>query len=476
MQVIILTQDTGAFLGPIARLLGILMDAIFRFIDMLGLPNTGMAIILFTIVIYIFMLPLTIRQQKFSKLSAVMNPELQVIRDKYKGKKDQASMQAMNTETKAVYERYGVSQAGNCVQLVIQMPILFALYRVISNMPAYVSKIKEAFYPLVNNLLAIDGSREFLSGNEIFQNAARFIRGNNLQSDEFLYGPVESDFVQNTVVDVLNRAATPGFVEVVEQYPELAQDVGVTESLLNLYNNFLGINIAESPSFMVTEAWNGGVNIAWLALLGAFVIPLLSAATQWINVKLMPQNAAAAGGDQQGQMASTMKTMNTMMPLMSAFFCFTLPAGMGLYWVAGAVVRSIQQVVINRHFDKMDLDELIKQSAEKRAKKLEKKGIDPNKVSANANLNTRKPGALATLAEKANQANAKALADREAITAAKNTGGAKNPGGVGTKAANADNTNTATGAEATSGTGEKKVSSIAEKANMVKAYNERNKK
>jgi len=155
---------------------------------------------------------------------------------------------------------------------------------------------------------------------------------------------------------------------------------------------------------------------------------------------------------------------------MSAFFCFTLPAGMGLYWVAGAVVRSIQQVVINRHFDKMDLDELIKQSAEKRAKKLEKKGIDPNKVSANANLNTRKPGVLATLAEKANQASAKALADREAIAAA------KNPGGTKTKAENADNADTSTGAEATSGTGEKKAVSIAEKANMVKAYNERNKK
>ena len=89
-------------------------------------------------------------------------------------------------------------------------------------------------------------------------------------------------------------------------------------------------------------------------IIAAFVIPVLSALTQWINTKLMPQPDASNKGDQQNSMAQSMKMMNTMMPLMSAFFCYTLPAGMGLYWIAGSVVRSIQQVIINKHIDKME--------------------------------------------------------------------------------------------------------------------------
>ena len=71
-------------------------------------------------------------------------------------------------------------------------------------------------------------------------------------------------------------------------------------------------------------------------------------------------------------MASSMKTMNMIMPLMSAWFCFTLPSGLGLYWVAGSVVRSIQQIVINKHIDKMDFDDIIRKNSAKSAKKLEK--------------------------------------------------------------------------------------------------------
>lgn len=105
---------------------------------------------------------------------------------------------------------------------------------------------------------------------------------------------------------------------------------------------------------MLKEAWANG---AWLLVIGAIAIPVLSALTQWINVKLMPQQDTSSnnGNDQAAAMASSMKTMNMIMPLMSAWFCFTLPSGLGLYWVAGSVVRSIQQIVINKHIDKMNL-------------------------------------------------------------------------------------------------------------------------
>ena len=108
-----LTQYNGAMLGPIAKILGMLMNLIFNFLDVIGIPNIGLSIILFTVVIYLCLMPLTIKQQKFSKLSAIMNPELKVIQEKYKGKKDQDSMMAQNEEMQAVYKKYGVSPSGS---------------------------------------------------------------------------------------------------------------------------------------------------------------------------------------------------------------------------------------------------------------------------------------------------------------------------------------------------------------------------
>ena len=87
MTGIILTQYNGKIIGPIAKLLGYLMNAIFEFLNMIKIPNIGLSIIIFTIVIYLLLKPLTIIQQKFSKLSAKMNPELQAIQKRYKDKK-----------------------------------------------------------------------------------------------------------------------------------------------------------------------------------------------------------------------------------------------------------------------------------------------------------------------------------------------------------------------------------------------------
>lgn len=84
-----------------------------------------------------------------------------------------------------------------------------------------------------------------------------------------------------------------------------------------------------------------------------------------------------------------MKTMNTVMPIMSAVFCLTLPVGMGIYWIAGAVVRSIQQVIVNKQMDKIDVDELIKKNLERTNKKREKQGLPPQKITNTAKVSTR---------------------------------------------------------------------------------------
>lgn len=384
MTGILLTKTTTFIIGPVATLLGYLMTAIFTVLEKVGIPNIGLAIIIFTIVIYLFMTPLTIKQQKFSKLSAKMNPEIQAIQAKFKNKKDNDSVMMMNQETQAVYKKYGVSPTGSCLQLLIQMPILLALYRVIYNFPAYVAQVKEAFYPLVDNLRSQVGSIEFLNNTENFANVSMFTK--QFTSEAFLAGDVAT--IQNTFIDVLNKASSAEWSSLADKFPSLSTDITNTLNTLNNYNNFLGLNMADSPSFMVKQALDAG---SWLLVVGALAIPVLSALTQWINVKLMPQAAEQMGGE-QNTMASSMKTMNMIMPFMSAFFCYTLPAGMGLYWVAGSVVRSIQQIVINKHIDKIDLDELIKKNVEKQNEKMKKAGIDPKTINNNAHMSTKSAG------------------------------------------------------------------------------------
>ncbi len=381
MSGILLTQNSTFIIGPISKILGYIMEGIFFVLDKIGIPNIGLSIILFTVVMYMLLMPLTIKQQKFSKLSAKMNPELQAIQAKYKNKKDNDSMMAMNQETQAVYAKYGVSPTGSCVQLLIQMPVLFALYRVIYAMPAYVGKIKEAFFPLVDKLMSQAGSSEFVQS---LQNSAMFSK----QFTNELFTSGNTEYVQNTFIDCLNRASTAEWTSIADKFPNLATDVTNTLEQLNRYNNFLGLNMANSPSFTVKNAFASG---NWLLIVGALLIPVLAALTQWINTKLMPQAASNAGGAGD-TMAQSMKTMNVMMPLMSAFFCYTLPAGMGLYWIAGAVVRSIQQVAINKHIDKIDMEELIKKNVEKNKKKLEKRGVNASKLSNYASMNTKSVG------------------------------------------------------------------------------------
>ncbi|MCQ2523061.1 MAG: YidC/Oxa1 family membrane protein insertase [Lachnospiraceae bacterium] len=381
MNLLTLTQYNGKILGPICKyILGPILNGIFIFLNWIHIPNIGLAIILFTVVIYLLMLPLTIKQQKFSKLQAKMQPELKVIQDKYKNRKDQDSQMAMNQETQAVYAKYGVSPTGSCLPLLVQMPVFFALYRVIYAVPAYVGIVRDAFNDVVSSIINTTGAVDFIT---TLSSAAGFSK--EIASDAFVNG--DTAFVSNTVIDILNRASTAEWNSIAEQFPSISNSVSNAMNLLGKYNNFLGINIGNSPSYTIRDAFSTG---KYLLVLLAVLIPVLSAVTQWINTKLLPQtNTESSGNEQADQMAASMKAMNTFMPVFSAVICFTLPAGMGLYWIAGSVVRSIQQVAINKYIDKMDLDAEIKKNAEKRNARLKKAGIDPEKLMSNAAMSTR---------------------------------------------------------------------------------------
>ena len=393
MYFTLLTPNSTPIFKYIVWVLGKIMEGIFYVLNQIGIPNIGLAIILFTIFVNVCMIPLTYKQQKFSKLSMKMNPEIKAIQKKYDGKKDQDSMMKMNAETQAVYAKYGVSPTGSCGYLLIQMPILFALYRVIYQIPAYVTRIGNTFRVLAEQIVSTDNGAFITENPESLSSVTSAIQ---MYSKNLKEGNLE-----NGIIDVLNRISSADMSVISEHYglsdltfegsrilSSLDANGNILDKgLIDVYNNFLGINIRNTPWYIVKESF---ASHAYLIMIMAFLIPLLSGFTQWLSVKLAPNQAQPTGDNSQADsMAQSMKTMNVMMPLMSVWFCFTFPAGMGIYWIANAVVRIILQIFMNKRIDKIDFNELIAQNSEKSKKKLEKIQATQAQMQNYANLNTR---------------------------------------------------------------------------------------
>ncbi len=418
----------------VAEILGYLMNGIYFLLDKAGIPNVALAIILFTIVMYLLMTPLQISQQRFSKLNAVMNPEIQRVQAKYKGKKDQVSQQKMLDETNAIYAKYGVNQAGSCIQLLIQMPVLFALYQVIYHIPGYIGLIGDKLRVVAEN----ESFKTFFT---------QFIEKlpNNAQLTATL--GTGSKLTTESVMDTIYKLNPVQWSELLKQTADkdYSAGLGSLHEYIERATNFVVMNISDTPVNLITTSFRSG---KWVVLIAAVLIPLLAWGTQVLNMKLMP--TANANKDSKDTMSQTMNTMNTFMPLMSAFFCLTLPVGVGIYWIAGAVVRSIQQFVINKKLDHESIDEIIAKNQKKMNDKRAKKGLPPQKITESAHVSTR-------TIESENRMKAEAQAQLEEAQAQR------------TERAKARAKESSAYYNATA-----KPGSLAAKANMVRAFDEKN--
>lgn len=396
----------------IAVILGYIMNAIYIVLagiagvftkgdGSVAVGNIGVAIVLFTLIIYVAMLPLTYRQQKFSKLQAKMQPEIKAIQDKYQNKKDTDSQMAMNQEIQAVYGKYGVSMSGSCVQMVLQMLILLPLYRVIYNIPKYVPAVNKVFSDLGNALVGLGDSAatkvtELLSGSTSATAIIKEMTTNGASSD--YYAQLLNKFSTSNWEELSNWASSTGNTD-------LVNTISTTSSNVETMNNFLGLTISNSPQYMFSEAvekfhssgFSAGVIIA---IIIAVIVPVLAFLTQFLSVKLTTSmnqtNQKLDPNDPAAQMQNSMKTMNVVMPIFSAWICFTLPAGMGIYWIAAAVIRTILAIIVNHRIDKIDIDAMIEENQAKYQKKLEKrKDITPG-LSNYANFSNRNLSSLAS--------------------------------------------------------------------------------
>ena len=343
LDVVLLTKSSTPIIGWFAEILGFIMNLIFD----LGITNIGVAIIIFTLVINIIMIPLTINQQKSQKLQAVIQPEIKAIQDKYKGKTDNESAMKTNAETRAVYSKYGTSMAGGCLPLLIQMPILFGLYQVIYRIPAYVTSVRSVFETVATSLMQ---QSDYINKISDLAKAVRL--------------PVENNdyTIPNKVIDLLYKFTPEKWTTLSETFPNMSSVLETSVPLIKQMNSFLGIDLSVSP-------WQGmnNINIAW-------IIPILAGVTQFISTKVMTTNQPK-NGEPENEMAKQMQSMNTVMPIMSVVFCFTLPAGIGIYWIASALARTVIQLLVNYRLKDLDIDKLVESNLAKQNAKRAKQGL-----------------------------------------------------------------------------------------------------
>lgn len=340
----------GGILGPFAWVLGKLLNLIYNLLaGSDGLANISVCIIIFTIVVKLILFPLSFKQQKSTKINSVIQPELQKIQKKYKDKKDQESMLKQQQEIQAVYDKYGTSMTGGCLTAFIQLPIIYALYRVIQNIPAYVGKVYNLYSPIAQGV--IDSK-----GDKAQQFLIDFVSDEKVNGASYAISKFKelTDVGVDNVIDVLSNFG-------VSHLNTLSDTLGLNvadhiDKIDQIHSFILGINVSEAP----------GYKLSW-----ALLIPIASAFFQFLSMKVSSSNTAQSGDATANTM---MKSMQITMPLMSFFFCITLPVGIGIYWTSSAIISLLTQLIVNAYYDHADMDAILEKQMAKAAEKKAKNG------------------------------------------------------------------------------------------------------
>lgn len=321
MFLVSLTQSTAPIIGPISRFFGVVMDYIYNILkNGLGLESIGMSIILFTIFTRLLLLPLAFKQQKSMREMQKLQPEMKKIQDKYKNKKDPESQQKMQMEISQLYQKHGTSPFSGCLPLLVQLPIIWALFQVLRNLPAYIGSVRDIYLGIVSKISGISGISSVLV--EI-NTGLKSLGVSN-------FDPTS----ENHLIDLFSKFTTDQWNLLFEKMPQLSNVLADSLAHINKINYMLGINLADNPNLMSI-----GV-----------LIPVLNIAAQFMVSKLsMDKNA---GGNDQA--AQTNKTMMYTMPFITGFFVISMPAGLGLYWLVGTLFQLVQQIVINKYLDEKE--------------------------------------------------------------------------------------------------------------------------
>lgn len=325
----------------IMRVLGFVLELCYNLIG-----NYGLAIIVFTLLIKAVLLPLTVKQQKSMVKTQKIQPLLMEVQKKYGHDKEK-----LNQETMKLYQKYKINPMSGCLPLLIQLPIIMALYWVVRKPITYI--------------MGVDGAeiwRVITAFNDWSQAAGYQVAENVAKLDVNMFGNYEIQVAQQMFL-----------------HPEILDHPFITEAgfkLAPINFNFLGLDLSETPSLgALFSLITGNVAAITPRIAILWIIPLLSGLTSFLASKigtmLQPQNNNKPG--EENPQANTMKTMMAIMPLFSAWITFSLPAAVGLYWIISNLLQVIQQFVVTKFFTPDVTDEQIEGEVVQYAKKNRKK-------------------------------------------------------------------------------------------------------
>ena len=357
MDFVFLAQTTNFILKPIAWLFSFVIDLIYNgVVAMTTTQALGITIILFTLIMRVILFPLSLKQQRSSRKMQRLQPKIQRIQDKYKNKTDPESSRMMQMEMQDLYKENKTSPFSGCLPMLIQLPIIFVLFEILRNLAFYITDYGAYFDTLATQVTGIAGYQTILQDNfaEVIKQIQKF------DSTTF-----------DSIKDLLAHFTMENWNQLYEAVPALAGDaqfveiVGKTQQL----NSFVGFNLTETGGLGFPE-------IFW---------PLIAGGTTWLQSWLMnkanEKRTIAAGGDpKKNNSNQTMKTMNVVMPLMTAFFVISMPLGIGLYWIAGNIFSILQQLLIDVIVDKEEYNQAVERKREleekRRLKEIARSNID----------------------------------------------------------------------------------------------------
>lgn len=342
-----LTMVKAGIMTPVVNAMGKIFNLIFELLSKMGIQNTALCIVIFTIIVRALMIPLNIKQQRFTKLSSRMNPEIMAVQAKYKGKRDEDSLRKQNSEMQAVYEKYGASPTSGCLPLLITFPIIIGLYRVIYNIPTHITYIGNLYDNIANAIAGIkDYDTQFSDFIKGLNSSAKYTEGSGVDG----------------IKTALNALNTNQWSELAETFSSIKEKIVINSEEIIRVNKFLfGLNITNTP---VLDPFPG------------VIIPILAVVTQWFQTKQMQLTTGDDKKSQDNPTMQSMKMMTKTMPFVSGFMCLMLPIGVGIYWVTGSLFQIAQQFFTNKYLDKLDVDELISKNTEKMNKRRERLGLD----------------------------------------------------------------------------------------------------
>jgi len=301
----------------ITRPLGFLINFIYGIFQ-----DYGLAIIFFTLIIKLIILPLNIKSQKAMRKQQKIQPYINELQKKYANDKEKLQKEMMK-----VYKDNDVSMMGGCLPMLIQLPILFSLYHVIQRPITYLANA---------------------SIDDIAAKVTTII-------EKF------PDVVGEVTMDAVMLAKNSQI-----QISTWCSKIGGEFSDWVFDFNFFGLDISQQPQAALSPLMKGDFSNMSLILL--IIIPVLAVLTTMLSTKVtQSQNK----NNNNEQMESTMGTMNLIMPLMTGWFTFILPAGMGLYWIISNIFQIGQQLALNYYFDKKgdDSDVKLPENNRKKGKK-----------------------------------------------------------------------------------------------------------